>query len=221
MDRKLKSKKFFCLVLILIVFCSSLFFLHRPILTGAGGFLAPSSDGEAEVLLVEGTQVIKNGAIDAGVKLLSDGKANQMVVVILHPVSKEDQLFGLHGKYPQLLINGTEKMGMERGKFQVISVPMNSHPITLNEAKFVVRKICQREIKSAILLSEGFHTRRSLAVYSQEGARVGLHIIPYAHFSDYNNDNWWQHAKGVHDFFEEAFKLAYYVLRGYVSIKYL
>lgn len=172
-------------------------------------------------MILGGTQVLKNGAINAGIRLLSNGKANRMVVVVLHQLSKEDQLFGLQEKYAQLLIHESEQLDLERGRFQVILAPINGHPVTLNEAKFVVAKISQNGIRSAILLSEGFHGRRSFGVYSQEGARVGLHIIPSSYFTEYKNDNWWQHAKGVHDFFGESIKLAYYLVQGYVSIEYL
>jgi hypothetical protein len=90
--------------------------LHRPILTGAGRFLAPSSDGKAEVVVIEGTQVLKNGAINAGIRLLSNGKSKHRLVVVLHQLSKEDQLFAIQEKYPQFLVDESENIGVERGK---------------------------------------------------------------------------------------------------------
>ena len=164
--------------------------------------------------------MVKNGAIDAGLKLLFNGKAERMVLVIHQPL-KDDQLFALQERYMQLLTNESDRIGLGKGKFQITVVPFAGHPTTLNEARFVLTKLTQDGIRSAILLSKGFHTRRSFGVYNQEGARVGVRIIPSPYFIEYKNDNWWKHAKGVHDFFEQTIKLAYYLLRGYLSVKSL
>jgi hypothetical protein len=219
-DHRLGSKRFICIGLLSVFFLSSLLLIHKPILKGAGEFLAPCGSQEAEVVILEGSQIVKNGAINAGFKLLSNGKAKCMVLIIHQPL-KDDQLFALQEKYVQLLVHESDRIGLEGGKFQIIVVPFSNHPITLNEARLVMTKLSQDGIRSAILLSKGFHTRRSFGVYSQEGARVGLRIIPSPYFTEYKIDNWWQHAEGIHDLFEQYMKLTYYLMRGYVSIKYL
>jgi uncharacterized SAM-binding protein YcdF (DUF218 family) len=168
-------------------------------------------------LILEGTQVVKNGVLKAGMRLLSDGKAKSMVVVLHHP-QKEKQVFALEGRYTQLIMNELEDLGLEKEKVQVISTPIDGHPITLTEARFVVARLSQNGVRSAILLSEGFHARRSFGAYSQEGARVGLRVVPYSYFIEYDRNYWWQGAEGVSDFVTESFKLAYYLINGYVSI---
>ncbi len=169
-------------------------------------------------MILEGTQVVKNGILKAGMRLLSDGKAKSMVVVLHHPL-KEEQVFAIGGWYAQLLMNELQDMGLDKEKVQVISAPIDGHPITLIEARFVVNKLSQDGIQSAILLSEGFHTRRSFVVYSQEGARVGLRVFPYPYFIEYDDISWWHKGEGVGDFVTESLKLAYYLLHGYVSVK--
>ena len=216
----LKSTKFFFIVLFSIFFSLGLFLFHESILKTAGEYLAPNGSEEAEVLIIEGTGVVKNGAVNQGIRFLSHRKAKRLVVV-LHQYIKDDQPFALQDRYTQLVLSESERMGLETGKFQVLVAPIHGHPITLNEAKFVVERISREGVKSAILVSEGFHTRRSWGVYSQEGAHLGLRIVALPYFTEYRSDNWWQHVKGVHDFFEESIKLVYYILRGYVSIKYL
>lgn len=198
----------------------SLLIFHRPILFGAGRFLAPTSNESAEWVVLEGTQVVKKGVLNAGMKLLADGKAKGMVVV-LHRRSKESQVFALEDRYTQLIMNELQNLGLEKEKVQVISAPIDGHPITLTEAQFVVNRLSQHGVRSAILVSEGFHTRRSFGVYSQEGARVGLHVVPYSYFIEYDDISWWHKAEGVGDFVTESLKLAYYLLHGYVSIKSL
>lgn len=169
---------------------------------------------------MEGTQVVKKGALIEGMRLLRDWKAKDMVVVLHHP-SEEKQGFALEHKYAQLILKELEDMGFKREKVQVISAPIDGHPITLAEARFVANKLSQRGIRKVILLSEGFHTRRSYAVYNQEGSRVGLHIVPYPYFIEYESNRWWRETEGVNDFVTESFKLAYYLINGYISINSL
>jgi hypothetical protein len=169
---------------------------------------------------LEGTQIIKNGGLNVGLRLLSNGRATRLVVV-LHQPSKEHQAFALEGKYLQLIINELERLGLEKEKVQVISAPIDGHPVTLKEARFVVAKLSQDGVRSAILLSEGFHTRRSFGVYSHEGGRVGLSVMPYPYFIGYKGDSWWCEAQGISEFVLEFFKLTYYLFHGYVPIKSL
>jgi hypothetical protein len=171
-------------------------------------------------VILEGTQVVDKGAINTGMRLLSDGKAKSMVVVLHHP-SKENQVFALEEKYAELMMNELEHLGLEKEKVQVISAPIDGHPITLMEAQFVVAKLSQNGVRSAVLVSKGFHARRSFGAYSQEGERVGLHVVPYSYFIEYESHSWWHEPKGIGDFVTESLKLGYYLLRGYVSIKSL
>ena len=171
-------------------------------------------------MILEGNQVVKKGALNAGMRLLVDGKAKRMVVVLHHP-SKENQVFALENRYTQLLINELQNLGLGKEKVQVISAPIDGHPITLTEARFVVNKLSQNGTRSAILVSEGFHTRRSFWVYRGEGARVALHVIPYPYFVEYESNSWWREAQGVSAFVNESLKLAYYLVREYVSTKSL
>jgi hypothetical protein len=204
----------------LILISLSLVIFHQPILGRAGRFLAPTSNERAELAILEGTQVVENGALDAGISLLFAGRVDRMVVVLHHP-SRRNQVFALQEKYTELMMNELEQLGLEKGKVQVISAPIDGHPITLTEAQFVMSKLSQNGVRSAVLVSKGFHARRSFGAYSQEGERVGLHVVPYSYFIEYESHSWWHEPKGVGDFVTESLKLGYYLLRGYVSIKSL
>ncbi len=182
--------------------------------------MAPTSEEKAEVLILEGTEIVKNGALNTGMRLLADGTANRMIVV-LHKRLEEGQAFALQEKYPQMIIAGLEHLGLDKKKVQVISAPIDGHPVTLSEARFVVAKLSQDGVRRAIIISNGFHTRRSLAVYSQEGARMGLRVVPYSYFIGYDGNSWWKESQGTFDFVTESLKLGYYLLHGYVSIKSL
>jgi hypothetical protein len=213
----LKSKKLFYAGLLSLLVLISVLVFHQSILKGAGMFLAPASLERAEVLILEGTQVVENGAVAAAMRLLSEGKANR-IVFILHQYSKERKVFAVQDSYPHRIIDELIHLGLRREEIEVITAPIDGHPITLSEARFVVSKLSQDGIRSAILFSSGFHTRRSFAVYSLEGKRVGLHVVPYPYFTGFDVNSWWHDPRGVAEFGEECLKLAYYLLHGYVSI---
>jgi hypothetical protein len=146
---------------VLILF--GLISFHQLILKGAGSFLAPTGKERAEVVVLEGTQVIKKGALNAGIRFLFDGKARSMVVV-LHQPSNENQVLALQERYPHLILNELEHVGLEKEKVQVILAPIDGHPITLTEARFVANKLSDHGVRSAILFWKDFKPEGFLGV---------------------------------------------------------
>jgi uncharacterized SAM-binding protein YcdF (DUF218 family) len=122
--------------------------------------------------------------------------------------------------YPLLVANNLETLGLQKKQFEIITVP-GKHPVTLTEAEIVLSQIGKKRIKSAILITEGFHTRRSYWVYKRTGSYVGIEIIPYPYFPTYPKEMWWQQSEGTRDFFQESYKFIYYLVRGYLPLKSL
>lgn len=194
----------------------SLFAFYRPLLITLGGYLAPSEDGQAEAVIVEGTLVVREVAIREGKKLLLDRKADRLIVVLHHNAGAE-KLFALPVDYPQLVNQAIQQLGLKKDQWRVLEVPVID-PITLTEAELVITKLSEMKIRSAFLVSEGFHTRRSLKAYRQEGSRVGIRILPHPYYYSYQKGNWWLTTEGVRAFVTETLKLGYYLLRGYVPV---
>jgi len=208
-------------ILICLLILSGLVIFHRPILSAAGNHLAPTSNTKADVVILEGTEVVNNAAIDAGMRLLSDGSTRKMVIALHVPVNEEKQIFAIQNTYPRLITGELERLGLSKERIEVISVPVSGHPVTLKEAQFVVNKLSKDNVKSAVLLCEGFHTLRSFSVYQKEGSKSGIQIYPSSYFTEYTNDTWWNDTQGISDFLGESVKLVYYVLNGYVSLSSL
>jgi uncharacterized SAM-binding protein YcdF (DUF218 family) len=191
---------------------------YQPILTGAGRFLAPAGTGKADVVILEGEELVKGKAVKIGIELLSSGSAKRMVVV-LHQYEEDEKIFGLDD-YSLLLVKNLQNLKIRRDQFLIIEVP-TSHPITLTEARIVLANLSSQGVKSAILVAQGFHTRRSFWAYKQTGLPLGIEVIPFPYFTDYRNENWWQRADGFKGFFSEYMKLFYYLVRGYIPVKSL
>jgi len=204
--------------LILSGFVLVLLFLHQTILTGAGRFLSPQGTGNADVVVVEGSEVIREDAIRSGLKLLSSGNALRLVVV--YQKAERKRIFAWPSNYSLFLIRELEEVGLRKDQIIVLEVP-EEHPVTLTEAQVVLSNLSKSGVRRVILVTEGFHTRRSLWAYKEVGSSLGIEIIPYPYFTRYHSGNWWQQIYGTKDFFEESLKFFYYLLRGYIPIKSL
>jgi hypothetical protein len=201
----------------LIVLAVVLLAFHGPILARVGRYMAPSVTDRADVLVLAGNNVIDRGGLHKGVALMSQGKANRMVVVLLYPMLGGPDS-ALEKGYAQLIANESLRLGVKEERSSVISVPIAGHPITRSESILVTDKLHRDGVRSAILLSDGFHTRRSIAAYRQEASRLNLNIVPRAHFNGYDCDSWWRTSKGLDDFVKESSKFLYYLARGYLPI---
>jgi len=191
---------------------------YKTILIAAGNFLAPKGVGNADVVIVENSELIRKKGIEIGIDLLSSGRTNHLVIVYQN--SENERIFDRPLNYNLLLTQKLEPLGIKKEQIQVIEVP-TEHPITLTEARSVLSNLSRSGVKSAILVAEGFHTRRSYWAYKQVGLLMGIKIIPCPYFMKYRNEDWWTKINGVSDFAYELLKFIYYVLRGYVPVRSL
>jgi hypothetical protein len=194
--------------------------LSQPALKGLGHFLAPQGTGKAEAVVVEGAQVVQEGAVEAGVGLIKEGRARQLILV-LHRYSENEKLFAIQDKYQGWLEEELKQGGLRKNQYLIWIAPVNGHPITLTKARYVVPRLSQAGIHKALLLCLSFHTRRSLLVYQNQGDAWGVRFIPCPYFPSYGRDNWWKDINGLKDCGTQLFKLAYYLGRGYIPLSSL
>jgi uncharacterized SAM-binding protein YcdF (DUF218 family) len=199
--------------LVIIIFSS-----YQTILIGAGRYLSPEGIKKADVVILEGTELIREDAVRIGLGLIVAGSANRLVLVYQH--SEDERIFGRPSNYNIYLTKELEELGLKKDQIIVLEVPKD-HPITLAEARIVLSNLSNRGIKSAILVAEGFHTRRSLWAYRKMGLPFGIEIIPHPYFMKYQNENWWQQVEGFIEFSWEFLKFFYYVFGGYIPIRSL
>lgn len=204
----------------LIIFAAGgvfIFYSYQAILSTAGSYLAPQGSGKADVVILEGSELVKEGAALAGVGMISSGKGKKLIIVY-HEL--DDNLLGRPSPYGAFLAQKLEALGLRREQIEVMEVP-EGHPITLNEARVVLASLSGKGIKSAILLAEDFHTRRSYWAYKEVGSGLGIDIAPQPYFARFNSHNWWRQARGIRNFAGESIKFFYYLLRGYLPLKSL
>lgn len=193
------------------------FFFHPAILSAGGKYLAPEGKGRADAVVIEGTEIIKERVLKAGMELISSGRAERLVVVFQN---SEERPVGLPPDYALFLRQTIGSMGLDPDRITVYLVPQE-HPVTLNEARIVLSKLAPENTRDIILLAENFHTRRSYWAYKQAGKSLSINVIPHPYFGGFTNDNWWQNAEGFSSFMGEGLKFLYYVFKGYIPIQSL
>ena len=202
-------------VFIIIIF---VYIFRETILLKAGSFMAPAGDYKADVAILEGAEFIRTGIITSGMDLLSSGKVKRLVIV-LQNIAPAHRPYGINGNYPDIVLQKLKNLGLKETESKVIVVPIR-HPVTLKEAEVVLKDLSKENIKSVILLSPGFHTRRSYLVYQHVGIPLQIKIFPFASFTEYQLNNWWVQEHGVRDFTVELLKLGYYLAGGYIPFKF-
>jgi len=217
MKRKSKwiwSGVFLSISLIIII----TFLFHTAILSHAGRFMAPDGDYEADVAILEDSEYVPTGMMVQGLNLLSSGKVKRLVIV-LHRVARLNRPYGLHTDYANLVAKELKNHGLKETDFKIIETPI-INPVTLTAARGALDALSKENVKSAILVSSGFHTRRSFLAYQFAGTPLKIKIFPTACFTEYKLYQWWESDAGVRDFGIEALKLAYYLIGGYIPLKF-
>lgn len=206
------------LCLSLVVLSLLAYFSRETILEKAGGFMAPRGDYEADIAIVGGTSFLDRPVAEAGIELLMAGKVKRLAVV-LHNINPQHRPLGLNDNYPGMVRQEMLKRGLAEKDFEIIIARID-HPVTLTEAQNAMKAIAKQNVKSAILLAPGFHTRRSYLVYQHAADPYNIKIYPQACFAGNGPGKWWTENSGMRHFAEETVKLAYYMLCGYIPFKF-
>jgi hypothetical protein len=215
--KQIRSKRLIVSIIAFgLVLC--LVFSYQTILTYAANYLAPEKMEKSDVVILEGAEFIRERPVHDAMELLSSGTANRMVIVIKKGPTNERPFASLN--YTRFITNNLVALGLHENQFQVITVPVN-HPVTLTEAKIVLANLSLSNVRSVILMAEGFHSRRSFWAYKQVGTPLGIKIISSPYFVKYPRKTWWRTVDGCYEFISESLKLFYYVIMGYIPVNSL
>ena len=212
-----RSKWILSAILLLAFPAALVFFFHQEILLKAGKFMAPGGNYEADVAVIEGSDYLSEGMAIRGIHLFSSGRVKR-IVVVLHRIAELHRPYGLNGGYTDLVSRKLRDKGLKDSDFKIVETPIRN-PVTLTEARVVMDHLSREKVKSAILVSPGFHTRRSCLAYRFAGTPFQIEVFPDACFTEYEPDQWWKDYAGIRDFATETGKLAYYLVGGYIPLR--
>jgi len=216
-EQKMMTKKRVIGFIFIFIF-AFVFAYYKSILRMAAEFMAPENLEVAETIIIESSEIVRENAVKMGIDLILKKKANSLVLVYQN--SHDEKVFGRPSDYAAFLAEKLENWGLKREQILIVEVP-KEHPVTLAEARIVLQKLARKKVKKAILLAEGFHTRRSFWTYKRVGEELDIKIFPLPCFLKYRKETWWQDNQGIREFFAESIKYLYYLIRGYIPIKSL
>ena len=90
------------------------------------------------------------------------------------------------------------------------------HPYTFNKSIAVLDSLKVKGYKKVLLVTEGFHSKRSFKVYKKLFAPAGIDVYCNTYFTESTPENWWKDSNGFRRVVSEYLKYFYYLVKGYI-----
>ena len=196
---------------VLFILLLSFWIFHSFILEGAGNFLVaqPYPSKNVDVILLEEDYNNKQ-AINFCNTLFKETYAKEIWVVVLPDsmqlFTKEQLEKTFKESLDTMAYNFPFKFFMYR----------TEHPYTLNKSNAVLDSLRSKGYKKVMLLTEGFHSKRSFKVYKKIFAPQGIDVYCTTYFTEANPENWWTFSDGFRRVVSEYLKYFYYLVKGYI-----
>ncbi len=200
-------------LLLLVVFVLVFWFVKPLLLPAIADFLyIPSVEKKCDLLIMNGGYFVSAYELDQVRTAWEKGLAKDLVVVINE--NHKVNLIGIDD-YDERIRDALLAMGFTSEEFVFLPVHFES-PYTLHVARAVTDYCVQHHYKSALILSDSFHVRRTFLTYQKQFRKYGMEAFPYTYSIIITRDNWWKSSNGLRRVLEEYLKLAVYWYRGYI-----
>jgi uncharacterized SAM-binding protein YcdF (DUF218 family) len=145
----------------------------------------------------------------AAADLFHEGKVEGLVSFLTEVMPAEEM--GLTRPADEVTLEILDKLAVPREKIHIIGDHVTS---TQDEVLAVKEWAVKNEVKSLVVLTEIFPSRRAARVYEREFEGTGITTEVFALSpGSYTADNWWQHEQGLISFQNEVIKYFYYLLK--------
>jgi uncharacterized SAM-binding protein YcdF (DUF218 family) len=189
--------------LLLLLFLLALYVFSTPLLaTAAHLLIEDDSPRKAEAIVVLGGDAYGDRTLK-GAQLAKEGYAPFVIVsgppgLIGYASSEEIQFAGQHGYPPSL--------------FREIDLPAEAES-TRTEEDFLGKYLAARGIKSILLVTSNFHTRRAKKLWQRENPAIAVAVVPSVDPLRYfTPQTWWKTRAGQKIFLMEWLKTISVVL---------
>jgi uncharacterized SAM-binding protein YcdF (DUF218 family) len=202
----LQPKRWF---IALLFFCFLLFFLRIEILKCVGNFLICEDKIPAEVSHVF---VLSGNSYDRANAASELSKTSAIEHFIC---TGENQIPDMKVCCPSTFeCDFTEMQLLKKGIDSSKIIILRKGTSTLEESEEILKFCKEKNIKSTVVLSNIFHTRRIHNVFVKKYKKEGIDVlIKGAADSKYSELTWWQSEAGLLAVNSEFIKLAYYLIK--------
>ncbi len=184
--------------------------LRSQILTGVADFLIVDDPLQTADMIF-----VLNGDHDTrpfrASELYKQGLAP--LIVIARAESLAAEKLGLAPNDTDVSLGVMKELGVPPEKIVVLPVEGGATS-TFDEARALRGYIETQDMRSIILLTSAFHTRRARWIFAKElaGLPVRLEVASVPHYG-FDETNWWQSEDGLITLNNEYIKLAYYFVK--------
>jgi uncharacterized SAM-binding protein YcdF (DUF218 family) len=208
---KPRLKKTGITLLVVLLLCLLAYSLRTPLLTGLANYLVSTDTPLAKAELI----FVLNGDYDTRPFYTTDLYQQKLapLVAIAQTESSQAELMGLVGNPTDIAVEIMKMRGVPSDKLLVFDEtgPVTS---TFDEARALRQYIQAHDVRSVILVTSAFHTRRSRWIFEREleGVPVNLQVAAAPH-NGFDASNWWQKEDGLINLNNEYIKLIFYKIK--------
>jgi uncharacterized SAM-binding protein YcdF (DUF218 family) len=200
--------KWIRITLILFLILAIIYVARFPILKSIGNFLVVNDiPKKSDVIFV-----LSGSAFDRGTKaaeLFSNKFADK---IICTGGNKDGTMLALGKEMYECEIT---KSAVELYTTDSIAIDtLKRGTSTYEESKYILQYCLTHQIKSCIIVTSSFHTRRVSWVFNKTFKSKGVDLIFVAADSQtFNSQNWWQSEQGLIQLNNEYIKILYYLVK--------
>ena len=181
----MKRGKMLRILISLLVLAAAVYAAHKPLLTAVGNYLIatdPIEDAEIAVVLAgdgTGSRIMK------AVELVHQGRTPRILVN------------GSPGFYDRCECDLAIEYAVSRGaspdileRFQI------GARSTLEESQLVDAELLRRGIRTALVVTSNFHTRRARSIFADHTSGEVSYLFVHAPYGGFQPDRWWLARSG-------------------------
>jgi uncharacterized SAM-binding protein YcdF (DUF218 family) len=195
-------------LLVLAAVLMALWFVRVPMMRALGNWLINEDPlAQADAIVVLGGAPIERAPV--GAQLLREGWAPQLMFTGEIP-DERLRLYGISRTEASLGLDAALLDSAQRGQVTLLEVGTSTREEAIAVRDFAVKN----SLRSVIVVTTEFHTRRAGKVFRKAMAPAGVEVlVRAAPGRDYDAARWWESEAGMIMVNNECMKTLYYALK--------
>jgi uncharacterized SAM-binding protein YcdF (DUF218 family) len=208
---KIGFKRTGVILLVIVLLSALVYSLRAPLLTGLANYLISTDTPLEKADMI----FVLNGDYDTRPFYTSDLYQQGLapIVTIAQTESSPAERLGLVDNPTDIAVEVMILRGVPVDKLLVLNT---SEPVTstFDESRTLRQYVETNNIRSVIMVTSAFHTRRSRWIFERELAGVQVELqVAGAPYPNFDASNWWQYEDGLINLNNEYIKLVFYLIK--------
>ena len=132
--------------------------------------------------------------MNAGLNVYRSGQVSKILLILNNQKGKTD-LFGIRN-FDRTILATLDSLGIPEKDLYLLPLHIKP-PYTINTARGVAEFMKSKGFKSAVIINDNFHIRRSYLAYRAVFEYHNLDVYPGTFKIYIDSHNWWKSAPGI------------------------